>query len=499
MVTAYEDYATLWTGNSINQLDNNTYPVFEQWTVDLLLKWNQQDPVSQKEITRTNEAYKIQGNRNPYIDYPLLAEYIWGKMMSVPFNTDGNVTFPYLSSPNNGAIVDFGKVIYQKKTTATLNIKASNLSSKLLLSISGANASNFSIEKDTISKSEAEAGFILNISFDAATIGVKTAELSISGGGITTTIVNLKANATDEFIALPATNVNQTSFTANWTVSANATGYTLDVFSLKSSGGTQPKTLLEEDFTAGLPTDWTTEGYTDNALSGFMRLASGGSAGKITTPALNLTETGTVLMVRAKQYANDAGAQLSVTLDGQPLTIFSTAVANQDFSINIPQATSSSKIALSATSSSRVYVDYLKVVTQGAILTPISVAGFPKSVGNVLSYEVTNLLPDSIYHYTIKPEGNSVAISNQTEVKTLLFDGISQTYKKRIYAVLNEIGLVLKNLTGGETVTLYDVVGKRIASAKTDTNELNIRLHNRGIYVIHVQGNSTSCTLKVRY
>lgn len=47
--------------------------------VALLMKWHRQDPVSQKEIDRNNGIQDTQGNRNPFIDYPYLAEYIWGE------------------------------------------------------------------------------------------------------------------------------------------------------------------------------------------------------------------------------------------------------------------------------------------------------------------------------------------------------------------------------------------------------------------------------------
>lgn len=58
-----------------------------RYSVTLLLKWHRQDPVSERELRRNEViygnkkynkcAYK-QGNRNPFIDYPELAEYIWG-------------------------------------------------------------------------------------------------------------------------------------------------------------------------------------------------------------------------------------------------------------------------------------------------------------------------------------------------------------------------------------------------------------------------------------
>lgn len=49
-----------------------------QWAVDLLLEWHRQDPVDTKEIERNEAVYSLQKNRNPFIDYPDLAEYIWG-------------------------------------------------------------------------------------------------------------------------------------------------------------------------------------------------------------------------------------------------------------------------------------------------------------------------------------------------------------------------------------------------------------------------------------
>ena len=47
--------------------------------VVLLMKWHREDPVSRKEIDRNNGIQQTQGNRNPFIDYPYLAEYIWGE------------------------------------------------------------------------------------------------------------------------------------------------------------------------------------------------------------------------------------------------------------------------------------------------------------------------------------------------------------------------------------------------------------------------------------
>ena len=47
------------------------------WAMAMLLRWNDADPVSQKEIDRNNAVYGYQGNRNPFIDHPEYAHMIW--------------------------------------------------------------------------------------------------------------------------------------------------------------------------------------------------------------------------------------------------------------------------------------------------------------------------------------------------------------------------------------------------------------------------------------
>jgi len=98
MVTCYEDYANTWqsTGTS-SMLQRNTYPVFNSYATKLLLEWHRADPVSSKEINRNNAVYKLQNNRNPFVDHPLLAEYLWGKFVGEIW--DGTGDEPETDSP----------------------------------------------------------------------------------------------------------------------------------------------------------------------------------------------------------------------------------------------------------------------------------------------------------------------------------------------------------------------------------------------------------------
>ncbi len=84
MATAYQNFT--WTSEGLNSLEQGDYPTLKQWAYELYIKWCKEDPVSQTEIARNEAVYKIQGNRNPFIDFPNLMEYIWGDSIDYAFD-----------------------------------------------------------------------------------------------------------------------------------------------------------------------------------------------------------------------------------------------------------------------------------------------------------------------------------------------------------------------------------------------------------------------------
>ncbi len=501
VATRYESKVTGWAsnGSSANEiLAGNTYPAFKPWFYTMLIQWSAQDPVSQKEINRNNAVYAAQKNRNPFIDHPELVEYIWGSKKGQAWSATGGI-YPTLSTPGAGTTIDFGKISYQQTAGTSLMITASNLTGSLSFALSGTNAANFSLSTSTITKTQAEAGYNLTINFNAQTVGTQTATLTISGGGITSTTVNLKATSSDEFLALAATNISSTGFNANWSSSVAATDYSLNVFTMQSSGGTQSQTLLEDEFTA--LSAWTTSGYTSlTDLAGSVRIASGssGSNGAITSTPLNMS-TPTTLLVRAKQYSNDAGAKLTVKANGDSITSLITAVANQDFTVNIPSKTSSSSIALSAVKGARVYVDYVKLTNQGAVQTPISVSGYPASVGNVLTSTVSALTPNTTYYYTVTPQGNSAAVSNQIQVTTALNDAVTATASYNLSWIVISDGIVIRNLPENCTLIVSNMLGKRVQTLKPGRGETKLKLDIHGIYLMQLIMNQETYSFKMHY
>ena len=73
---ALADYAT---GSGAAEYSTDTQPVYMGIMSDLL-EWNKLDPVDYYEIHRNNLIYEnYQHNRNPFIDFPQWADYIWGE------------------------------------------------------------------------------------------------------------------------------------------------------------------------------------------------------------------------------------------------------------------------------------------------------------------------------------------------------------------------------------------------------------------------------------
>ena len=90
MATTYQNLSFVSEG--AKQLQTGAYPTLKKWSSDLFRQWSKNDRVDEMEIKRNEAIYKIQNNRNLFIDYPNLAEYVWGDSMDVEFNPYRSIT-----------------------------------------------------------------------------------------------------------------------------------------------------------------------------------------------------------------------------------------------------------------------------------------------------------------------------------------------------------------------------------------------------------------------
>ncbi|MBR1788424.1 MAG: endonuclease [Bacteroidaceae bacterium] len=99
MATCYWDIKdeggnSLWGEESLRTLDGSEWPTLLPNVYNLMLQWARQDPVDSIEIKRNEAVFRIQGNRNPYVDLPALSEYIWGTMVDSVFHADAVIVVP---------------------------------------------------------------------------------------------------------------------------------------------------------------------------------------------------------------------------------------------------------------------------------------------------------------------------------------------------------------------------------------------------------------------
>ncbi len=232
VATVYDDIN--WVVNYMYKKE--TYPTLQPWAREMLLEWCRKDPVDQKEIDRNNVVEQYQGNRNPFVDFPELAEYIWGSRTTETFYikdqedidpTPPITGAPEITAPVNGEALDFGQVAVGRSETRVLQIIGKNLTSPLSVRVTGASRAMFvpevtaEIPAATINQNQ---WYLLNITYTPTAIGTHTAKIVLYDGGLPdgqNIAVTLKGEALampsfTTLTALQPTDLTDNSYTAHW-------------------------------------------------------------------------------------------------------------------------------------------------------------------------------------------------------------------------------------------------------------------------------------------
>lgn len=184
VATCYQDY--VWLGQGKTVFANNEYPTLSTYGKDLLLKWHRQDPVSQKELDRNNAVFSFQKNRNPFIDYPELVEYVWGDKTNEEFYFESSIT-----SFLTGDYIIF-PVITSGFIDKELTVKGGHVTSEIIFSLSGDNMDCFRLSDSHFSADEVNNGVRLIATYLPQSAGFHQAKLTFSGDGLKSVAVNLR-------------------------------------------------------------------------------------------------------------------------------------------------------------------------------------------------------------------------------------------------------------------------------------------------------------------
>ena len=256
MATVYDDLPWV-TSYQYNMFLQNTYPTLKPWAYETLLAWHRSDPVSQKEIDRNNAVETQQGNRNPFIDFPNLAEFIWGNATDQVFylSEQGETQTPvpdesYIEYPENNEYLDLGQCAVGGSAISYIEIQGM-IKETLSISISGADRSMFSLGATTVTPSELNhtKTYLLPVTFTPTSTGLKTANLLLYDGGLQgSTKVILRGEGAEmpvlsRLTAYEATDVTEYSYTANWSLAPEVVDYYVVNRTIMGSEGIETETL----------------------------------------------------------------------------------------------------------------------------------------------------------------------------------------------------------------------------------------------------------------
>lgn len=343
-MTRMSDY-TSGTGNVV--FTASTYLGLTNWAINQLLEWHRNDPVSTLETTRNDAVYGIQHNRNPFVDYPELVEYIWGNKKGSVWNPSGTPT-PTLTSPTSGSTVNVGTHTGEG-VSKTITVKGSNLTKALTISVSG---TGFSVTPTSITATNAN-----------------------NGTSVTVTYNGTQSNATGT-LTINSTEVNAT---VNLTASYQSGG-----------GQTEDEEVIETWEGCSTGGYWTQEvqgaafkWYFNNAGlyardNDHWNGSLGCCFGKDTNSSITMNEDvhngASKISFYAAKYGNDANATLQVqysTNGGSTWTTLSTCTLNgtwQQYTFNLNE-TGDVRFKFQQTAGSRLNIDDIAITSN--VVTPV--------------------------------------------------------------------------------------------------------------------------------
>jgi hypothetical protein len=233
IATVYEHFAPLWTSP---MMQRNTYPVWTSWARELLLQWHAADPVSVKERLRQEAIYAIQGNRNPFIDYPDLVSYIWGPdtLKAYPFPQPSDA---FLTLPRRGEVVDFDVILQGDTIGKSIQLKGQNLSGTLTVQLKHRHPAFF-VLRSSIPSDELPGGSATYVQFRPTAPGTFRDTLVIEGAGLNEAfLLPVEGKAARQLMVLEPDRVTPVGATLHWIADLSAVNYAVELFTNPSRAG----------------------------------------------------------------------------------------------------------------------------------------------------------------------------------------------------------------------------------------------------------------------
>lgn len=227
VATCYQDYT--WESDGVNMFNSESYPTLNAYSQDLLMRWHRNDPVSEKEVNRNDAVYMAQFNRNPFIDFPYLAEYLWGDSVGCVFTADVS-DYPHLITPTTGDKIDMGAVMVGAVLRYNLDVQGRNISLPLQLAWKEEVGITLSVSAlNAVDVNNVTSVTLSYINYDLSDVLRDT--LIISGGGMSDILeIPVELRGTTAFIPLQPARVGTVSATLRWVALPDARSYKVELY-----------------------------------------------------------------------------------------------------------------------------------------------------------------------------------------------------------------------------------------------------------------------------
>ena len=245
------------------------------WAMTMLLRWSDEDPVSDKEIARNNAVYGYQNNRNPFIDHPEYARMIWDPNwqggMSYNITCATGLSHGIVSAPESaieGSTVSITATPDPGYMVGTYNVyKTGNPNTTVSVSSNG----TFTMPGYAVTVS---ATFVQNNNYYSITLG------NVSHGTINASETSAKSGTTISLMATPNNGYSLYSWYVfktgdmNTTVNVSDNSFVMPAFNVTVMA-TFVQGSANGDFekVTSAPTDWSGEYilvYEQNATTGYV-------------------------------------------------------------------------------------------------------------------------------------------------------------------------------------------------------------------------------------
>lgn len=447
----------------------------------------------------TITASQAAGSHNSVEYCAATASYTVNVVSAAPTITVTEVTVPDM-------------VAYAGETdTETMNVSGINLTEDIRLEISGVNADQFSLSKNSVAQvGGTAANTVVTVIYQPTSAGAHTAVLSVLSAGATTVTRTLNGSATWKPLAKPvltgATSVSANALTLNWDAVSGATEYEVNVFTKTGSAGISSETEAFDNVVAngnliGSATYLTGWSASSQGINRQIYTTSGNFGAA--APSFAFTASGD--FIETKTYSSpvtsisfwakqQSGATSSTLIEGYNGTSWTTIATLSNADASTAGTKTYNLVDLGFTDIVKVKLTFTKVtgnlsvddvtVVSGAGSTSTPIPGSPFTVATN-SKDLTGLLTSTTYYYTVEAKNANVVseLSDEMSVATL------GTSVPELNAGLNLRvvgGSIVFDAVADQLVEVYNAVGQRIKSTVTVDGLNTVAVGNKGVILVKV-------------